>query len=152
VLAAGNAVFIMGKRGVGYLLDAKNLGSIGGQLAEKSVCAAFGAAAVDGDTIYEPCSGGGMAAIAVNAASRTINVLWRGPPDAAGSPVVGGGAVWVTHYSDTSGTLYELNPATGAVKSQLAIGQGLPHFSSLSLAGGMAFLGTLHGIVAVSGA
>ena len=92
------------------------------------------------------------AAITVNAARKTINVLWRGPTGAAGSPVVGGGAVWVTRYSDTGGTLYELNPATGAVKSQLAVGQGLPHFSSLSLAGGMAFLGTLHGIVAVSGA
>ena len=152
VLAAGNAVFIMGKRGVGYLLDADDPGGIGGQLAEKSICAAFGAAAVDRDTIYEPCSGGGMAAIAVNAASRTINVLWRGPSDAAGSPVVGGGAVWVTRYSDTDGTLYELDPATGAVRQQIAIDDGLPHFSSLSLAGGTAFVATLHGVVAIKGA
>jgi hypothetical protein len=153
VLAAGNAAFIMGKRGVGYLLDATRLGGIGHQRAARSICAAYGAAAVEGHTVYEPCGdGSGMAAITVNAARKTINVLWRGPTGAAGSPVVGGGAVWVTRYSDTSGTLYELNPATGAVKSQLAIGQGLPHFSSLSLAGGMAFLGTLHGIVAVSGA
>jgi outer membrane protein assembly factor BamB len=150
VLAAGNAVFIVGKRGVGYLLDAANPGGIGGELAAKSICAAFGAAAVDGDTLYEPC--GGTTAITVDAARKTIDVLWHGPPDANGSPVVGGGAVWVTHYTDTSGTLYELDPATGAVKSQLAIGEGLPHFSSLSLAGGSAFLGTLHGVVAVSGA
>jgi len=153
VLAAGNAAFIMGKRGVGYLLDATRLGGIGHQRAARSICAAYGAAAVQGHTVYEPCGdGSGMAAITVNAARKTINVLWRGPTGAAGSPVVGGGAVWVTRYSDTGGTLYELNPATGAVKSQLAVGQGLPHFSSLSLAGGMAFLGTLHGIVAVSGA
>jgi polyvinyl alcohol dehydrogenase (cytochrome) len=152
VLAAGNAVFIMGKRGVGYLLDANNLGGIGGQLAEKPVCAAFGAAAVDGDTIYEPCSGGGMAAVKVDAATRQINVLWRGPPDAAGSPVAGAGAVWVTRYSDTGGTLYELGPATGAVRQQIAIGDGLPHFSSLSLAGGTAYVATLHGVVAIGGA
>jgi polyvinyl alcohol dehydrogenase (cytochrome) len=151
VLAAGNAAFIMGKRGVGYLLDAMNLGGIGGQLAERSVCAAFGAAAVDGDTVYEPCSGGGMAAITVNAAQRRIGAAWRGPSGAAGSPVVGGGAVWVTRYSDSGGTLYELDPASGAVKSQLSIGEGLPHFSSLSLAGGTAFVSTLHGVVAIDG-
>ena len=93
-----------------------------------------------------------MAAIAVNAASRTINVLWRGPPDAAGSPVVGGGAVWVTHYSDTGGTLYELDPGTGAVRHQISIDDGLPHFSSLSLAAGTAFVATQHGVIAIEGA
>jgi polyvinyl alcohol dehydrogenase (cytochrome) len=152
VLAAGNATLILGKRGVGYLLDTTNLGGVGGQLAAKTICPALGAGAVDGDTVYEPCSyGTGMAAITVNAARKTIDVLWHGPSGAAGSPVVGGGAVWVTRYSDTSGTLYELDPATGAVKSQLAISEGLPHFSSLSLAGDTAFVGTLHGVVAVNG-
>ncbi len=150
VLAAGNTAFIMGKRGVGYLLNATSLGGVGGQLAAKTICPAFGAAAVDGDTVYEPC--GGTTAIAVSAGRKTIDVLWHGPPDANGSPVIGGGAVWVTRYSDSSGTLYELDPASGAVKSQLAIGEGLPHFSSLSLADGAAFVGTLHGVIAVSGA
>jgi hypothetical protein len=152
VLAAGNSTFTMGKRGVGYLLNTTSLGGINGQLAQRSICAAYGAAAVDGDTVYEPCSGGGgPAAIAVNAATRKISVLWRGPFNANGSPVVGGGAVWVTRYSDSGGTLYELNPANGTVRSQLAIGDGLPHFSSPSLAGGTAFIGTLRGVVAVDG-
>jgi outer membrane protein assembly factor BamB len=150
-LAAGNSAFIMGKRGVGYLLDTTSLGGIGHQLAAKPICPAYGAAAVDGDTVYEPCSSGGMAAITVNAADRTISAAWRGPSGAAGSPVVGGGAVWVTRYSDSGGTLYELDPASGAVKSQLSIGEGLPHFSSLSLAGGTAFVSTLHGVVAIDG-
>ena len=150
VLAAGNSTFIMGKRGVGYLLDTTSLGGIGGQLAQQSICDAKGAGAVSGATVYEPCQEGGMAAISVSAAQRTISVLWRGPGDGNGSPVVGGGAVWVTSYD--SGTLYELNPATGAIKSQLGIGGGLPHFSSLSLAGGTAFVGTLDGVVAVNGA
>jgi polyvinyl alcohol dehydrogenase (cytochrome) len=151
VLAAGNATFIMGKRGAGYLLNTVSLGGIDGQLAQRFICAAFGAAAVDGSTVYEPCSGGGTAAIAVNAATRKISVLWHGPSAANGSPVVGGGAVWVTHYSDSGGTLYELDPANGTVRSQLPISDGLPHFSSLSLAGGTAFLGTLRGVVAVDG-
>jgi polyvinyl alcohol dehydrogenase (cytochrome) len=150
VLAAGNSTFIMGKRGVGYLLDTTSLGGIGGQRAQLSICDAKGAGAVNGATVYEPCQDGGMAAVSVSAAQRTISVLWRGPGDGNGSPVIGGGAVWVTSYD--SGTLYELNPANGAVKSQLGIGAGLPHFSSLSLAGGTAFAGTLDGVVAVNGA
>ena len=156
VLAAGGSTFIMGKAGTGYLLDTSSLGGIGHPRAAQRICYAFGAAAVDGSTVYEPCMSGGMAAIAVNAAQRKIRVLWRGPSDANGSPVVGGGAVWVTHYnfsgSDSGGTLYELDPADGAIKSRLEISDGLPHFSSMSLAGGTAFLGTLKGVVAVNGA
>ena len=65
-LAAGDAAFIMGKRGVGYLLDTVRLGGIGHQLAARSICPAYGAAAVDGSTVFEPCAIGGMAAIRVN--------------------------------------------------------------------------------------
>ncbi len=149
VLAAGNSTFIMGKRGVGYLLTTSSMGGIGGQRAERAVCPAFGAGAVSGSTVYEPCYGG-LAAISVSAAQRTIRVLWRGPADGNGSPSIGGGAVWVA--STGSGTLYELNPANGAVRSRISIGGGLPHFPSVSLAGGTAFVGTLDGVVAVNGA
>jgi hypothetical protein len=152
VLAAGNTVFIMGKGSVGYLLNGKDLGGIGGQVAEQTICNARGTAAVSGSTVYEPCQDGGMAAIDVSAATKTIKVLWRGPADAEGSPVIGGGAVWVTSYSPTGGTLYELNPGTGAVEHQVSIGQGLPHFSSLALSGGTAYVSTLTGITAVNGA
>jgi outer membrane protein assembly factor BamB len=153
ILAAGNSTFIMGKRGVGYLLDTRDLGGIGRQLAAKTICPAAGAGAVTGSIVYEPClDGRGMAAIAVNAQRRSIRVLWRGPARAGGSPVVGGGAVWVTSGSDSSGTLYELNPVNGAVRSQILIGTGLPHFSTLSLAGGTAFVGTLNGVTAIDGA
>ena len=62
-----------------------------------------------------------MAAVEVSAADKTIKVLWRGPAGAQGSPVVGGGAVWVTTTPTRGGTLYELNPATGAVEHQIAI-------------------------------
>ena len=85
-------------------------------------------------------------------AAKTIKVLWRGPAGSTGSPVVGGGVVWVTHFSDTGGILYELEPATGAVVQQIAIAQGLPHFSSLSLSGERAYVSTLTGITAINGA
>jgi polyvinyl alcohol dehydrogenase (cytochrome) len=154
VLAAGGAVFIMGKRGTGYLLSASAPGGVGGQLAQQDICRAFGTAAVTGSTVYEPCSDGGVAAVKVDAAARTIKVLWRGPPGSNGTPVVGGGAVWVTQYSNDGGpgTLYALDQATGQVEQQITIGQGLPHFSSLALSGGTAYVSTLTGITAVNGA
>jgi outer membrane protein assembly factor BamB len=153
VLAAGDATFIVGKRGVGYLLYTPSMGGIGGELASRQICDAFGGAAVSGDTVYEPCASGGMAAVSVDAKRETISVRWRGPAGAAGSPVVGGGAVWVTAYSNTSeGTLCELDPATGGVRHEIGLGARLPHFSSLSLAGGTAFVSTMNGVIAVDGA
>ncbi len=152
VRAAGDTVFVMGKRGVGYLLNSGKPGGIGGQLAQQRICHAFGAAAVSGVAVYEPCSSGGMAAISLDGARKSITVLWRGPAAGNGSPVLGGGAVWVTHYAADGGTLYELNPANGAVRHQIAIAAGLPHFSSLALSGGSAYIGTLTGLTAVNGA
>ena len=154
VLAAGNTVFVLGKGGVGYLLDAAKPGGIGGQLAEQDICGAFGAAAVSGSTVYEPCRNGPLTAVQVSAANKTIKVLWRGPSGTDGSPVVGGGAVWVTEYAQSGGggTLYELNQATGQVEQQISISQGMPHFSSLSLSGGSAYVSTLTGITAINGA
>jgi outer membrane protein assembly factor BamB len=143
----------MGKRGVGYLVSTADPGGIGHPLASRAVCRAFGAAAVDGATVYEPCNSGGLAAVVVNAAARAITLRWRGPADANGSPVVGGGAVWVTAYSKTgSGTLYELDPANGTVRQSISVGAVLPHFSSLSLAGGTAYVSTLDGVTAIAGA
>jgi polyvinyl alcohol dehydrogenase (cytochrome) len=151
-LAAGGSTLIVGKSSMGYLLSTTGLGGVGGQLTETWICDAEGAASVNGGMVYEPCQQGGMAAVYVNAAQKKLKVAWRGPDGATGSPVVGGRAVWVTGFTTTSGTLYELNPATGAVRYKIAIGQGLPHFSSLSLAGHMAYLDTLSGITAINGA
>jgi outer membrane protein assembly factor BamB len=150
-ITADGSILIVGKRGTGYLLQAGHLGGVGSELAQASVCPAYGAAAVSGNVIYEPCrANGGVTAVQVSAASRQVTALWRGPSGAHGSPVVGGGAVWVTDYD--AGTLYALNPATGQVLQQLSLGTTLPHFSSMSLAGSAAYVGTLTGVVAVSGA
>ena len=155
VLAPGNTVFIVGKGGVGYLLNSTDLGGIGGQVAEQNVCRAFGTAAVSGSTVYEPCRTGPLTAVEVSAANKTIKVLWEGPAGTDGSPVVGGGAVWVTEYSQSGsggGVLYELNQATGQVEHQITISQGMPHFSTLSLSGATAYVSTLAGITAINGA
>jgi len=147
---AGNGMLLaMGKSGIAYLLDPARLDGVGGQVAQAKVCPAFGAAAVDGTTVYEPCEGGGGLA-AISVAGGQIRVLWRGPGSAEGSPVVGGGAVWVADWS--AGRLYELSPATGQVRFSLSLGTSLPHFASLSMTGRHAFLGTGDGVIAVAGA
>jgi outer membrane protein assembly factor BamB len=150
-LAAGGALLIVGKRGIGYLLQAGSLGGVGSQLAQATVCRAYGAPAVAGSVVYVPCRfGHGITAVQVSAADKEIRILWRGPSDADGSPVIGTGAVWVTNSA--AGTLYALNPTTGAVLRQLSLGEQLPHFSSMSLNGPHAYLGTMSGVIAVSGA
>jgi outer membrane protein assembly factor BamB len=148
VLLPRGRLFAAGKRGTGYLLDPARLNGVGSQIAQAQVCPAYGGAAVQGDTVYEPCEQGGMAAIST--AGDHIRVLWRGPASAWGSPVLGGGAVWVTDWN--AGTLYQLDPATGAVRHSLSLGVTLPHFSSMSMAGSRAYLGTMQGVIAVAGA
>jgi len=137
-----------GKSGTAYLVNSAHLGGVGGQVAQAPVCPAYGAAAVQGSTVYEPCEQGGMAAISTT--GNKIRVLWRGPVGAWGSPVIGGGSVWVTDWS--AGTLYELDPATGAVRQSLNLGATLPHFSSMSMVSSHAYLGTMNGVIAVAGA
>jgi len=136
-----------GKRGTAYLVDSAHLGGVGGQVAQAQVCPGYGAAAVAGSIVYEPCEQGGLAAI--DTADHKIRVLWHGPENAWGSPVVGGGRVWVTDWK--AATLYELDQATGIPRALLALGTALPHFSSMSMTGSHAFLGTLEGVVAVGG-
>ena len=136
-----------GKRGTAYLVDSAHLGGVGGQVAQADVCEAYGGAAVQGSIVYEPCAQGGLAA--VDTAGHTIRVRWRGPSQAQGSPVIGGGAVWVTDYQ--GGTLYELDQATGATRASLSLGATLPHFSSMSMTGSHAFIGTMQGVIAVGG-
>jgi hypothetical protein len=87
---------------------------------------------------------------AVDTAGHTLTVRWHGPRAAQGSPVLGGGAVWVPDWN--AGVLYELDPGTGHVRHRIGLGSALPHFASPSLSGPLALIGTMHGVVAVSGA
>ena len=150
-LLSDGRILQVGKTGVGYLLNAAHLGGIGGQLAEGTVCSvaggAFGGPAVAGSVVYVPCTSG---LAAVNTAGGHVAVRWRGPADSDGSPVLGGGAVWVASLD--RGLLYELDPGTGAVREQISLGAALPHFASPSLCGGLVLIGTMTGVTAVSGA
>ncbi|HEY3896195.1 MAG TPA: PQQ-binding-like beta-propeller repeat protein [Pseudonocardiaceae bacterium] len=146
-VVVGERVLAVGKRGDGYLLDAARLGGIGGQRTRAPICQAFGGSAVDGSTVYVPCNDN-TRAVDVDPASG-LRVRWTAPVPSDGSPVVGGGAVWVT---DTDhGVLYALDPATGTPRQQIDVGD-LPHFASPTLARDHAYLGTTTGVTAITGA
>jgi polyvinyl alcohol dehydrogenase (cytochrome) len=147
-LLSDGQILQVGKSGVGYLLNAARLGGVGGQVASRPICVAFGGAAVSGTTVYVPCYGSALTA--VNTAGDRIAVQWRSPAGVWGSPVIGGGAVWVAEPEN--GALYELAPATGKITSELSIASRLPDFVSPSLSGGLVLIGTMTGITAVSGA
>jgi outer membrane protein assembly factor BamB len=145
---AGGFVFIAGKRGTGYVLRTTHLGGIGGQAAQLNLCVGWGAAAVSGNTVYVPCRDGAMRQVTIGA-DGTPHAGWSaGAAGAHGSPVTGGGAVWVADYG--AGVLYALNPATGTVRARVQVGPA-PHFAAPSLSGSRAYIGTLAGVVSVSG-
>jgi polyvinyl alcohol dehydrogenase (cytochrome) len=147
-LLTDGRILQVGKQGIGYLLNAAHLGGVDGQLASGQVCgAAVGGPAVAGTVVYQPCLTG---LAAVDTSGDRVRVRWHGPPGVNGSPVLGGGAVWVADWD--SGRLYELAPSTGAVRQQISLGGQLPHFVSPSLSGALVLVGTLTGVTAVSGA
>lgn len=143
----GEHVIAVGKRGTGYILRRDHLGGIGGQLAQAEICRSFGGSATSGDTAYLPCTDG-PAAVRIDA-DGTPHVVWHATVPANGSPTVGGGAVWVVDYR--TGDLYALAPSDGSVRGQLNLGT-VPHFASPTLSGDHAYVGTMTGVVAVSGA
>ena len=77
LLLGTGQVLTVGKRGVGYLLAARQLGGIGGEVAELRICPAFGGAASIGQTVIVPCASGGPAAVEVSGGK--LRMRWRGP-------------------------------------------------------------------------
>ena len=103
--------------------------------------------AVSGSTVYVPCLDGTRAVDIDTAGHATVR--WQTPVRAADSPVVGGGVVWTVDIS--TGALFALDPATGAVRNQISLGP-VPHFTSPTLAGDTVYVGTTSGVVAIAGA
>ncbi|HEV3171197.1 MAG TPA: PQQ-binding-like beta-propeller repeat protein [Actinocrinis sp.] len=141
----GGNVLIVGKSGTAYLLSGDHLGGVGGQIAQKQECPAFGSAPVSGTTVYVPCPTE-IRALSVGASG--ITDLWRASVKNASSPMVGGGAVWVVDYGD--GILYELSPSDGHVVAQVSVGP-TTRFTAPTLSGSKAYIGTVDSVVAVSG-
>jgi hypothetical protein len=90
-----NRVFIVGKSGIGYLLNTANLGHIGGAVAQKRVCtdtndAAFGSLAYANGVAYVSCRDG-LVAVSIAGNGSDFTVSWHNtttvvdhPPTIAG--------------------------------------------------------------------
>jgi hypothetical protein len=139
ILLPDNLAFEDGKGSTGYLISTTNLGGIGHDLYEAPTgCASFGGGAYANGVIYVPCASG-VEALALNTSSPSFSKMWTGPADAAGSPILAGGRVWVTSYS--AGKLYGLDPLTGAVQVTEST-PGMEHFTSPSASDGQLVLAT----------
>jgi outer membrane protein assembly factor BamB len=147
-LLAGGQVIAAGKSRIAYLLNASNLGGIGGQEALLlGVCSqdVDGGVAVQGSVVFLPCLSGTVA-IKVTAAPAGLRLLWRAAAG-GGPPIVAAGTVWSIGQD---GTLYGLNPSTGAVEKRADIGQPANHFPTPSIGDGLLLAAGAARVVAFS--
>jgi outer membrane protein assembly factor BamB len=133
-----------GKSGPVYVLKQGDLGGIGGQVDVQNICHSFGGAAVDGGVVYLPCTDG-VRAVRVDDAGR-LHVLWHASDSITGSPVVGGGRIWV--LDTRGGVLHALDPSTGKNLGQVDVGVA-NRFATPALYGADVIIPTLAGIAVV---
>src|SRR2546421_7492580 len=88
VLLPGGWVFADGKSGLGYLLHANALGSVGGQAVVKSICSSYGGAASVGSQIFLPCTDG-LRQVLIGPGPH-VTLGWHAAQQVNGSPVVAG--------------------------------------------------------------
>jgi outer membrane protein assembly factor BamB len=118
VLPSIDRVFVIGKEGVGYLLEAGRLGGIGGQVASRRICAgAWGGTAWLGTMVYLPCSDG-LYAVSVTASS--LQVAWHTSHPTLAPPMTAAGALWAIEWQ--SATLYAFDPSTGKTLYTTSVG------------------------------
>ena len=135
-------VFIVGKSGIGYLLNTASLGHIGGQMAINRVCsatndAAFGSQAYGNGVVFVGCSDG-LVAVQINAANTNFSILWHNTTDIVDKPpTFAGGLVWALGSSD----LIAFNPADGKKVMSFPI-SGINHFATPSAANNELYVAT----------
>lgn len=149
-LLADGLIFQAGKNGTAYLVDANNLGGIGGEKYQAPLCRDFGGNAYLAPMIYVACTDGVRAVEVTGSASNpSFVVRWRSSV-AAGSPVVAGGAIWASNTNFGGTTLYGLDPATGATIATLATGK-LDHFNTPTVAANHLLIATTNQVRAYVG-
>jgi outer membrane protein assembly factor BamB len=134
----------IGKEGVAFLLKLGSLGGIGGQVARAPVCSgSWGGTAWTGSTVFVPCADG---LYALSVTSSSVAVAWHAPHPILGSPIVAAGAVWAL---DPDGTLYALDPSSGAVVYSKGMGS-TQHFSTPAATDGFVVAPAGTSVVAIS--
>jgi outer membrane protein assembly factor BamB len=133
----GGRIFVSGKNGVGYVLDAANLGGVGKELANAMVCngGAFGGIATNGSLVIVGCSGG-PSGVQVGA-DATISVHWHGPGGRSGAPILAGNTVWLI---SNGGHLYALDAASGNVQADVDLKARIPGFPTPTVLGTTVFV------------
>ena len=146
VLLPDGLVLLTGKSRIVYLLNGARLGGIGHQEATLgSACNddIDGGAAVVGMTAYLPCLAGTIA-VRVTSSPPALHLLWSSGTG-GGPPVVAAGLVWTIGQD---GTLYGLDPATGQVRQQAAVGAVANHFPTPSVGDGLLLAAGADNVVA----
>jgi len=130
-----NLLFQIGKQGVGYLLNASQLGGIGGQLFSANVCdESFGGTAFVAPDLWVPCING-LFELQVANGAFTTKLQMSGLN--AGPPTVTGGVVWTV--DDNSATLYGFSTSTGHQAYTFHLGS-VEHFTSPAAGDGQLFV------------
>jgi hypothetical protein len=134
ILLPGNQLFEVGKEVTAYLLDASDLGGIGGQLSTISVCNSRGGNAYAAPDAYVVCPDEGQIdQIRIGPGNTmTRGWQWSSPTGGASSPTVSGGVVWTIDLGASK--LYGIDAATGATRYALSLDVGTPpHFAAPSV-------------------
>ncbi len=156
VLLPDGQVMLAGKSRIVYLLNGAHLGGIGGQQATLadashaivgSACGndIDGGSAVVGMTVYLPCTTG-IIAVRATSSPPALRLLWSSGTG-GGPPIVAAGLVWTI---GPNGVLYGLDPATGQVRQQAAIGMPANHFPTPSVADGLLLAACAQNVVALA--
>ena len=133
-LLDGRTVFQIGKGGVGYLLDANDLGGIGGELSSAPVCGgSFGGTAHDGRSIFVPCTDGLVALRlpTMDGASRCDGGRPRSTRARRSSRAVSSGRS-ISHHPRCSGSTrpggrgLQVRPRRGVAFREPLVGAGVP--------------------------
>ena len=134
VLPDGN-LFQVGKAGIGYLLSGSNLGGIGGELYEKSVCAGgYSGTAQVGSSLLIACTDG---LLRLSIGPSTFSVVWQTTSFDAGAPIVTGNIVWAV--DSPSAKLLGFNLSSGEQVFSFSLG-GAEHFITPSAAPGSVYV------------
>jgi outer membrane protein assembly factor BamB len=132
LLLPRSRAFIIGKTGIGYLLNTKRLGGIAHPVASRGICgAAFGGDAYARGTIYVPCTDG---IVAVRVAGDRLVPSWR-QSAASDPPILAGHGLWAVGGQ----TLFQLDPRGGHVRFSAPIGDPA-HFATPAAGDGRIFV------------
>jgi outer membrane protein assembly factor BamB len=102
-----------------------------------------GGTAVVGSIVYMPCVNG-LVAMRVLHSPAALRIVWR-TSDGGGPPIVVAGLVWTIGQD---GTLYGLNPATGAVRQTVAGDSPANHFPTPGVGDGLFLVPSAYRVVA----